>query len=77
MALVVVAVFAQKKFFGCFSGDLRHSGFKMVEKVSTAGGLRRSERGHASSVIVQDEDALLILTQEDKDTRLQQLATPG
>lgn len=64
-----------QKFFGCFSGDLRHSGFKMVEK-ETAGS-RRSGRAHASSSAVNDEDTLLILTQEDKDTILQQLATSG
>ena len=66
-----------QKFFGCFSGDLRHSGFQMVEKISTAGGVRRSSRGHAGSIIAKDEDALLILTQKDKDTILQQLATSG
>ena len=65
-----------QKFFGCFSGDLRHSGFQMAEKVSAVGA-RKSSRGHAGSIQVDDEDTLLILTQEDKDSILQQLATSG
>ena len=49
----------------------------MVEKVSAAAGVRRSSRGHADSIQVDDADTLLILTQEDKDSVLQQLATSG
>jgi len=68
------------KFFGCFSGDLRHSGFNMVEKQSVAAATRRSSRSHASSVRADadpHEDIVLILTQDDKDTILSQLATSG